>query len=100
MTVPPRTEQENRQAAARDLAQQVLIFLSADGDRIGRFLAASGSGPQEIRAGLNDPGFLGGVIDYLLGDEALLLEFCAENEVDPTLPGRLRRILPGATPEE
>ncbi|WP_198148255.1 DUF3572 family protein [Elstera litoralis] len=52
-----------------------------------------------MRARANDPAFLGGVLDFLLGDEAQLLAFCAETEIAPELPARLRAALPGGTPE-
>ena len=69
--------------AAEALAIQALAFLAEDGARLGRFLAATGIGPQEIRAAAGEPHFLAGVLDYLAGDEPLLLEFATHLGLDP-----------------
>lgn len=84
---------------AGTLALQALAFLAADPDRIGRFLAQTGLAADELSALAADVHFQGGVLDYLLGDEALLLEFCEIQTIPPELPGRLRRALPGAAPD-
>jgi len=78
------------------LALQVVQFLAGDADRLGRFLALSGIAPADLKNTLNEPAFLGGVLDYLLGDETLLQEFCANAGVSPEQPARARRALPGA----
>lgn len=80
---------------AETVALQALAFLGEDPQVLGGFLAQTGCGPDEIRERLNDPAFLGGVLDYLLSDEALLLRFCAEHDLPPTVPARARRALPG-----
>ncbi len=84
---------------AADLARAFLVYLTEDADRLGRFLAVTGVGPAEIRARLDDDGFLGGLLDYLLGDEALLVAFCDSAGIDPAQPALLRRRLPGFQPE-
>ena len=85
--------------AAVDLARQVLVFLAQDPDRIGRFLAVTGVGPGEIRERVGDIGFLAGVLDYILSDEPLLLEFSEQMEVPPEHPAAARWALPGAPAE-
>lgn len=76
--------------SAQELAVAALQFFAADPDRIGAFLAESGMDPRELRAQVNDPMFLAGILDHLLGNEPLLLAFCAENGTDPehVLPAR------------
>jgi hypothetical protein len=64
--------------AAEALAVQALTFIAADGERLGRFLAASGIGPAEIRAAAREPGFMLGVVEFLAGEEAMLTQFAAE----------------------
>ncbi len=81
---------------AEALALRAVAFLAAEPERFGRFLALTGLGPAEIRTQVKDPAFLGAVLDYLLGDEILLLAFCAAENVDPNLPGVARVRLPGA----
>ncbi len=60
-----------------------LSFLASDMPRLGRFLSLTGIGPAEIAANKDDPNFLASVLEYLLGDEPLLLEFAANNSLPP-----------------
>ncbi|HEU5019557.1 MAG TPA: DUF3572 domain-containing protein [Pseudolabrys sp.] len=84
------------QEAAEALAVQALTFIAEDAERLGRFLAVTGIGPAEIRAASNEPGFLGGVLDYLASDERLLLEFAATAEADPATVDKARLVLGGS----
>jgi hypothetical protein len=81
------------QEAAEALALQALTYIAGDGERLGRFLAATGLGPAEIRRAA--PGFLLGVLDYLAGDEALLTGFAQEAGFDPFDVGKARLVLSG-----
>ena len=60
-----------------------LSFLASDVARLGRFLSLTGIGPREIAAGKDDPQLLASVLEYMLGDEPLLLEFAANNNFPP-----------------
>ncbi len=81
--------------AAELLAIQALAFIAEDPDRLGAFLAASGIGPDAIRAAAREPGFLAGVLDHMLGDESLLLAFAGSAGLDPASIARARRALGG-----
>ena len=59
------------------MATEVLGWLVADEDRLFRFVAASGLEPGTLRESVRDPGFLGAVLDHVMGDESSLLA-CAE----------------------
>jgi len=83
------------QEAAEALAIQALTFIAGDGERLGRFLAATGIGPAEIRAAAREPGFLVGVLDHLAGDERLLTAFAAEAGIDPGDVGKAIAALGG-----
>ena len=83
------------QEAADALALQALTYIAGDGERLGRFLAATGLGPAEIRGAATEPGFLLGVLDYLAGDEALLTGFAQEAGFDPFDVGNARLVLSG-----
>jgi Protein of unknown function (DUF3572) len=87
----PTPTQEQAQA----LAIQALTFIGADAERLGRFLAATGIGPAEIRAAASQPGFLGGVLEYMASDERLIAAFAAENNLDPADVDRGRLVLAG-----
>ena len=82
--------------AAEALAIQALTFIAAEPERLGRFLAATGIGPAEIRGTAREPGFLAGVLEHLASDEALLAAFAAEAGFDPTDPGKAHAVLGGA----
>jgi hypothetical protein len=69
---------------AEALAIQALTYLAGDGERLGRFLAVTGIGPDEIRSAAGEPGFLVGVLEYLASDEPLLSGFATEAGVAPT----------------
>jgi hypothetical protein len=81
------------QSAAEGLAIQALTYLATDGERLGRFLAVTGIGPDEIRAAAGEPGFLAGVLEYLSNDEQLLTDFAGEIGIDPADIGKALRAL-------
>lgn len=68
---------------AESLAIQALAFIAGDSARIGPFLATTGIGPDMIRAAAREPGFLRGVLDYVAGDDDLLIAFATEADINP-----------------
>jgi hypothetical protein len=82
-----------RRAAAERLALAALAFLAGDAARLGRFLAATGLGPENLRAAAANPTFLPGVLDHVLADEAMLIAFAVEEAVDPKVVAEARRVL-------
>src|SRR5689334_19537622 len=82
---------------AEVLAIQAIGFIAQDDERLGRFLAMTGMGPGEIRDAARDRHFLLGVLDYLVGDEQLLVAFATHADVDPATIGIARQAL--AEPE-
>lgn len=80
---------------AETLAIQALAFLAGEPESLGRFLAVTGIGPDEIRAAASDPHFLAGVLDYLASDEPLLVAFAAQIGVDPADIMRASAVLGG-----
>jgi hypothetical protein len=86
---------KNRQDSAESLALQALGWLAGQDEAFGAFLAHAGSDAGEIRARAAEPEVLGSVLDFLLADEPLLLQFCAEAGVKPEAPMRARALLPG-----
>jgi hypothetical protein len=85
---------------AEALAVQALSFLAAEPERLGAFLAETGLGPESVRAAASAPGFLSAVLDHLIGNEALLLDFAASRDLDPAAVVKAREVLPGARREE
>jgi hypothetical protein len=81
--------------AAVELAIAALTFIADDPERLGRFLALSGIGPESLRAAAREPGFLLGVLDHLAGDEELLVAFAGHAGVDPQDVAKARAVLSG-----
>jgi hypothetical protein len=81
--------------AAQSLAATALGFIAADSDRLSRFLGLTGLGPDNLRTAAADPAFLGSVLDYLVADEALLVEFAADARVKPEAVARAYAVLRG-----
>jgi hypothetical protein len=80
---------------AENIAIAALAFIAADPDRLGRFLAATGIGPADIRIAAREPLFLAGVIGHISADEKLLLAFAEEKGMTPAEIDRARNILGG-----
>jgi hypothetical protein len=75
------------------LAIQAVAYLLTDDDTRQGFLNATGLEEEAMRAGLENRGFLAGVLEYLLSREDLLLDFCEQNDIPPELPARARQTL-------
>ena len=50
---------------------------------LGRFLALSGVQPNQLRNAVNDPGFLSGMMDFLMQHEPTALAFCQASGTPP-----------------
>jgi len=86
--------------AAESLALTALSYLLEDSDRAGRFCTATGLGGAELARYVGDPAFLGGVLDFVLDDERLLVEVAAASDVPPEAFAAARQRLPGAPVRE
>jgi hypothetical protein len=80
-------------AAAQDIAVKALTQLVSDPERLARFLALTGLGPETIRAAAGSPGFLGAVLDHVAQDEELLVAVAAETETRPETIIEARHLL-------
>ena len=81
---------EARREMAETLAIEALGFIAAEPDSLARFLAASGISPATLRRAAADPAFLAGILDFLLGDEPLLLAFASRAGIPPERIGEAR----------
>ncbi|WP_105437406.1 DUF3572 domain-containing protein [Neorhizobium sp. T25_13] len=73
----------SNEAKAEETAGAILGWLANEPDMLGRFLALSGVQPNQLRNAVNDPGFLAGMIDFLMGHEPTLLAFCEATGTKP-----------------
>jgi hypothetical protein len=80
-------------AGAESLAVEALGFLSGSPERLVRFLETTGMRPDTLRAAAQAPGFLAGLMDYVVQDEALLLAFAEEAGVKPEGVMQARHLL-------
>src|SRR4051794_28245746 len=81
------------EARAADIAVQGFSFLAAAPERLGRFLEVSGLTLQTIRAAAQSTSFFGGLLDYIVSDEELLVSFAAEVGLAPEIIMRARQML-------
>jgi hypothetical protein len=94
-----RPDPAAQQQAAEQLAVAALGFIAGEPERLGRFLALTGIGPESIRDAAREPNFLLGVLDHVAGDETLLLAFAQHAEIEPEAVAAARDSLARAPPE-
>lgn len=84
---------------AERIAIAALGHVAADETLMSRFLSITGIEPGDIRAAAADPGFLAGVLDFLLGHEPDAVAFATEHSLAPEDVLRARAVLTGGTPD-
>ncbi|PZM16822.1 DUF3572 domain-containing protein [Rhizobium tubonense] len=67
----------------QETAVAVLAWLANEPDMFGRFLALTGIEPAQVRGAVNDPGFLAGMLDFLMNHEPTLMAFCEASGTPP-----------------
>ena len=82
---------------AEILALHVVAFITERDNVLQQLISQTGMTPSTLRERTNDPEFLAGVVDFLLSNEQLLLEFCKFEKLAPARLLRIRQELPGAT---
>lgn len=80
---------------AETLALQAVAFLAGDDDRVSTFMAVSGISLDALRRSVGDKAMLAGILDYILANESLLLEFAENAGITPESVMRARQALPG-----
>jgi len=79
---------------AEQMAITALSFVAADPTLLPRFLAISGIEASQIRQAAREPGFLAGVLQFLMAHEPSLAAFCDAAGVAPTSVAAALRALP------
>ncbi|MCO5164457.1 MAG: DUF3572 domain-containing protein [Mesorhizobium sp.] len=80
--------------AAEALAIRALGFIASDAVLLPRFLSITGIEAKDIRAVAGQPGFLAGVLQFLLAHEPTLLQFAEAAQIDAAEVARACRALP------
>ncbi|MET3854359.1 DUF3572 domain-containing protein [Rhizobium sp. OAE497] len=66
-----------------ETAIAVLGWLANEPDMFSRFLALTGVEPVQVRNAINDPGFLSGMLDFVMQHEPTAMAFCQATETPP-----------------
>jgi hypothetical protein len=69
--------------SAEALALKALEFLANSPDNLDVFLSATGVNGSELLERAEEPAVLAAVVDFMLKDEGLLLEFCDTASIRP-----------------
>lgn len=83
------------QESAETLALLCLAWLAGNEELLPVFMGATGVSQEDLRVGASDPVFLGSVLDFVLMDDAWVMEFCAAQDVPNDSLMRARAALPG-----
>ncbi|WP_299864213.1 DUF3572 domain-containing protein [uncultured Hoeflea sp.] len=83
-------------ADAEDTAIAALAWLAGQPELMGRFLALTGLEASNLREAAREPGFLAGVLGFLMNHEPTLMDFCAATDTRPETVARAFRALGGA----
>ncbi|TPI35739.1 DUF3572 family protein [Mesorhizobium sp. B3-1-9] len=79
---------------AETIAVRALGFVAADPELLPRFLAITGIEANSIRRAAAEPGFLAGVLQFILAHEPTLLRFAEETGTPPAAVSKALRALP------
>lgn len=94
MLIPKKGTPAKPPADPEAVALRAVAFVVADEDMLARFVALTGCGGDELRARLADPAFLGGVLDFVLADEATASAFADAEGLSPEALAAVRATLP------
>ncbi|WP_099826356.1 DUF3572 domain-containing protein [Oceaniglobus indicus] len=84
-----------QQERAETVGLQVLAWLAENDELLPVFLGASGVSLAGVKDGMNDPGFLAAVLDFLTQDDDWVIGFCDSAGLPYDVPMAARAALPG-----
>jgi hypothetical protein len=83
------------QESAETVGLQALGWLAGNEDLLPVFLGATGASDADVRSGASDPAFLGGLLDFLMMDDAWVMSFCDSISIPYDRLMQARHSLPG-----
>jgi hypothetical protein len=83
------------QESAETLALEALAWLAGNEDLLPVFMSSSGISEADVKAGAADPVFLGAVLDFLMMDDAWVVQFCDAKTIPYDRMIQARAALPG-----
>lgn len=81
--------------AAETLALRALAWLVTQEDLLGLFMGSTGASESDLREAVDNPDFLGSVLDFLMQDDAWVVAFCDADGFAYDQPREARAALPG-----
>ncbi|WP_299409065.1 DUF3572 domain-containing protein [uncultured Roseobacter sp.] len=81
--------------SAEVLALKILGWLAGNEELLPVFLGATGASETDLRAGASDPVFLGSVLDFILMDDAWVVQACDTIGAGYDTVFQARQALPG-----
>ena len=84
-----------QEEAAQTVALQALGWIAANDELFPVFLSATGASLTDLRSRATDPLFLAAVLDFLMQEDAWVLDFCHQNGLPPITLQSARAALPG-----
>lgn len=85
----------SRQESAETLALQVLGWVVGQPEQLGAFLTLTGASAADLAQGAREPAFLGAVMDFVLAEDARVIECAADLGCQPLRLAEARAALPG-----
>jgi hypothetical protein len=82
---------------AEAIALQALVYLAEEPSRLARFLGLTGLEPASLRQAADSPETLAAVLEHVLQDESMLLEFTANRGLSPESVAPAYALLAGAS---
>lgn len=83
-----------------ELALNAIQFIAGDERLLTGFMQMAGLSPDELRHRIAEPELQGGVLDFMLSEDAIILAFCEAFGHRPQDVIAARRHLPGASLDE
>ncbi len=80
---------------AQAIALTALTHVLADVELTERFLGITGIDGADLPVHIREEAFLGGVLDFVMGDEALVIDVCRDAGFAPEIIAKARQRLPG-----
>lgn len=82
-------------ASAEAIGLKALAFLASEPARINRFLSLTGLDGSELRTSAGSAETLAAVLEFVLQDESMLLEFATNAAIPPTSIAPAHAVLAG-----
>jgi hypothetical protein len=89
-----RASTASQREGAEAIAIQGLGFIAGDPELLPRFLAITGIEASSIRRAAGEPGFLAGVLNFIVAHEPTLMRFSEQSGIAPAQVTTALRALP------